>query len=157
MYGAISALIVPCRPVSAPIDQHQPPSALTSLIQDLLLQNNWFVVFLEASLLFWDKSVFQETACFLYVWANRPYRNDRNDCGIISCFFWKGHFTCVCTTKISVCGTSPYFRFPCIRNSFHKDLMWEALVFSKEIVLVFSKDPALMDANGTLMERWRER
>ena len=48
----------------------------------------------------------------------------------------------------------PFFRFSCIINSFHKDLMWEALVFSKEIVLVFSKDPALMDANGTLRERY---
>ena len=36
-------------------------------------------------------------------------------------------------------GVPPLFSFSLIINSFHKDLMWEALVFSKEIVLVFSK------------------
>ena len=36
-------------------------------------------------------------------------------------------------------GTPPIFSFSFIINSFHEDLMWEAFVFSKEIVLAFSK------------------
>ena len=41
--------------------------------------------------------------------------------------------------QISLLGYPPLFSFSFIINLFHKDLMWEALVFSKEIVLVFSK------------------
>ena len=43
------------------------------------------------------------------------------------------------TSLSSLFGVPPLFSFSLIINSFHKDLMWEALVFSKEIVLVFSK------------------
>ena len=55
-------------------------------------------------------------------------------------------------SNLTFLGTHP-LSLSLIINSFHKDLMWEALVFSTEIVLVFSKDPTLMDANGTLRER----
>ena len=54
-------------------------------------------------------------------------------------FLVKNVIFLVFTNKISLFGYPPIFSFCLIINSFHKDLMWEALVFSKEIVLVFSK------------------
>ena len=55
-------------------------------------------------------------------------------------FFVKNLIFLVFTSQISLFGVPPpIFSFSLIINSFHKDFMWEALVFSKEIVLVFSK------------------
>ena len=71
--------------------------------------------------------------------TNRPRQNDRKDHMIISCLFVKNVIFCVFTSQISLLGVPPLFSFSLIINSFQRDLMWEALIFSKEIVLVFSK------------------
>ena len=54
-------------------------------------------------------------------------------------FFVKDVISFVFTSQISLFGVPPLFSFSLIKNSFHRDLMWEALIFSKEIVLVFPK------------------
>ena len=51
----------------------------------------------------------------------------------------KTDFPGIYKSNLTFWGTPPLFSFSLIINSFHKDLMWEALVFSTEIVLVFSK------------------
>ena len=59
--------------------------------------------------------------------------------GSFHVFGKKCDLPCIYQSNLTFWGTPPLFSFSLIINSFHKDLMWEALVFSKEIVLVFSK------------------
>ena len=59
--------------------------------------------------------------------------------GSFHVFNKKRDFPTIYLSNITFGGTPPIFSLSFIINSFHKDLMWEALVFSKKIVVVFSK------------------
>ena len=58
--------------------------------------------------------------------------------GSFHAFRKKRDFLCIYPSNLTF-GVPPLFSFSLIINSFHRDLMWEALIFSKDIVLVFSK------------------
>ena len=65
-------------------------------------------------------------------------QNDRTEYGIISWFCQKTHFTIVFTSKISVFRVTPYFRFSCIINSFHKDFI--SCILGRDSSCIFERD-----------------
>ena len=83
-------------------------------------------------------------------------QNDRTEYGIISWFCKKTHFKMVFTSQISVFRVTPYFRFSCITNSFHKDLI--SCILGRDSSCIFERDrypwiPWIsMDIQGDIQE-----